>query len=783
MSKQTLPIDSFLPEITRAMNDHASVILVAEPGAGKTTRVPVALSNVNGSKWIVLQPRRWAARLTATRIAEENGWKLGEEVGYQVRFESKASRNTRVLLMTEGILLRRLMESPELEGYAGIVLDEFHERSLDLDLSLALLKEIQSSFRPDLKILVMSATLDPAPLQKFLPDSETFQIPGRTFPVEKRYLKSENLLEAIRDSVDTDGDILVFLPGSFEIERACGDIREELRKSRNDHFDVYPLYATLPEEKQKAVFQQTKRQKIICSTNIAETSLTLPNVKVVIDSGLSKVMRMDPQMGIDKLETLRISRASSEQRAGRAGRVSSGLCIRLWSEGEHQSLRHFETPEIHRVNLSRALLTLSEFGVSNFGTFDWFEKPKSSMLDYALRELEELRFFKAGKRTELGEMALKLPLEPRFAAIVLASRKYGQPHFGARFCAFLENGASRENIRDEEQLLRRLNRLMPVEQRSAEQILGSRELQEVHSQDWSKYEEILIESNRARIVINEKMVGRRKTVAKEGKLPKAAIVLSAFERGDIQALSWVPIEYKKLESYGEKRRRVFWDEDAKRVRALEGMFFEDLELGNLTESPVSKEEAGSALRTLFLKNPEAWLLKNETFEAWWKRVQFWNKHMPEEPFVLPWEDIAEVLIPGKTRLEEVVNQPLVEIIEGLLPRDQLQRFEDEVPAKLEVPSGSFIRLEYDSDPPRLSVRLQEVFGWLESPKLLNGRVPILMELLSPGFKAMQLTRDLKSFWAGTYFEIKKELKARYPKHAWPEDPLTAKPEAKGRRRT
>lgn len=784
MSKITLPIDSFLPEIVNAARTNSSVIVVAEPGAGKTTRVPVALANASSGKWIVLQPRRWAAKLTATRIAEENHWRLGQEVGYQVRFENRASKDTKVLLMTEGVLLRRLIENPELEGYAGVILDEFHERSMDLDLTLAILKEIQSSFRPDLKIFVMSATLDPTPLQRFLPDSHTFVIPGRVFPVEKRYLESENLMEGVREALSTDGDILIFLPGSYEIERACESIRAELLSVRNARFEVFPLYAALPEEKQKAVFEPGRKQKIICSTNIAETSLTLPNVKVVIDSGLSKVMRMDPQLGIDKLETLRISRASAEQRAGRAGRVSAGVCIRLWSEGEQLALRNFETPEVHRINLSRALLMLSEFGVTHFETFDWFEKPKSSMLNFAKQELEKLQFLKDGKRTALGTAALKLPLEPRLAAIMLAASELKHAAFGARFCAFLEGLSHRDAIRDEDQLIQRLNRLMGPEQKVAEQIYGAQSVPAISFQNWPDYEAILIQSGRSKIGIQGKIVGRRKVVAKEGVLPKACLILAAIEKSEVQALSWVPLQLEVLKSFGEKKRTVFWDENLKRVRAQEGLFFEDLELGTLTDVPVSKEEASEALKKIILTDPESLFLKDEAFKAWYKRIQFYNRHQAtsDSHIQIPWEDFAEVIIQGKTRLDDVMASPLVSILESLIPRSTLHTLEEAVPEKILVPSGSAIKIDYESDPPRLAVRLQEVFGWLDTPKLVNGKVPLLMELLSPSFKAIQVTMDLRSFWAGAYFEVKRELKARYPKHAWPDDPLTAKPEAKGRRR-
>ncbi len=783
MSKQILPIDSFLPEIVDAVKVHSNVILVAEPGAGKTTRVPAALVSGNSSKWIVLQPRRWAAKLTANRIAEENQWQLGNEVGYQIRFETKVSKNTRITLMTEGVLLRKLIQDPELGEYAGVILDEFHERSLDLDLSLALLKEIQDSLRPELKIVVMSATLDPAPLERFFGVSKTFVIPGRTFPVTKRYLpvpdrRDLDLIPALKIAIaeSKGGDILIFLPGSGEIERACEEIRAYLGHKT---FQVLPLYAALSEDKQRKVFEVSREPKIICSTNIAETSLTLPNVKVVIDSGQTKVMRMDPQLGLDRLETLRISRASSDQRAGRAGRVSEGVCIRLWHEAEQAALRHFETPEIHRVNLSRALLLLSEFGVSNFETFVWFEKPKSSMLNHALEELESLHFFKHGKMTELGKKALRLPLEPRLAAIVLSAEKHGYPEFGARFAAFLENLSYRESIRDEDRLLARLNQLTNTEQRSAEQMIEGRELPRLHEKNWPVYEKILIESGRSRIMIRGKMVGRRNVKAKEGTLPDRALLLSVMEKNEIIASSWVPLSAESLQPYLQKKRDVFWDEDLKRVRGQEGVFFEDLAFGNLTDVAATKEEASHALQAIVLKDPEGVLSKNLDFENFLKRVAFYRQ---SKEFSIPWSDLIQSLVMGKTRLSEVVDAPIMPLLEGLISPSTLAGLDEWAPERLEMPTGSKIKIDYDSSPPKLSVRLQEVFGWLDTPKIAQGRVPILLELLSPGYKPMQLTKDLRSFWSGTYFEIKKELKARYPKHAWPEDPLTAKPVAKGRPR-
>ncbi len=784
MSKQTLPIDSFLPDIVAGVTQGSAVILMAEPGAGKTTRVPPALAESNDGKWIVLQPRRWAARLTAERIAQEMGCRVGERVGYQVRFENRTTPSTRIILMTEGILLRRLVDDPELIGVSGVILDEFHERSLDLDLSLALLKEIQGSIRPDLKLVVMSATLDPGPLEKYLPGAVTLSVPGRTFPVEKSYHSGLGLYPLWRKSDPGEGDTLVFLPGSREIERSVEELSRGLAQDRIRGVEVLPLYASLPEERQKAVFRAGSGRKIICATNIAETSITLPGITLVIDSGWQKVMRMDPVLGMDRLETLRISRASAEQRAGRAGRVREGLCVRMWSEGEHSQLRHFETPEIHRVNLGRALLTLSEFGVRDFRSFDWFEAPKSSMLDYAVRELESLGFLEQGAITDRGRGALRLPLEPRLAALAMVSRQNGVAEFGARLGAWLEQLGSEESIRDEEALIRRLNRLSPVELRSARQIYGRDAVPDLEVARWERYLEVMLDADHSRICVGDKMVGRRKVRSRDGALPPASILLSSRDQGEILAQSWVPVPIRLLETRALKKRRVIWDESHERMRALEGLYFEDLEIGPVRDAPVGPEEAAAGLSSWILTDPVAILSRNELFRKWWSRVAFTGKHLAESEvsFEPEWDSIVPGLCAGNTRLAAVIEGDLISRIDPFLDRNFRTLLDRFAPERLEVPTGGRIAIDYSQDPPRLAVRLQEVFGWLETPRVADGRVPVLLELLSPGFKPIQLTRDLKSFWANAYFEVKKELKARYPKHSWPEDPLTAKPEAKGRRR-
>jgi ATP-dependent helicase HrpB len=702
-------------------------------------------------------------------------------VGYQVRFENRTSRNSRVILMTEGLLLRKLIEDPGLEGVAGVILDEFHERSLDLDLSLALLKEIQGSFRPDLKIVVMSATLDPAPLLRYLPGSVLFDVPGRVFPVECRYSENPQLSRGVASVLPESGDVLVFLPGAFEIQKGVQELRAGLEREGVPGFEVLPLYASLPEEEQKKVFRDSGKRKIICATNIAETSITLPNIRAVVDSGWQKVMRMDPALGFDRLETLRISRASAEQRAGRAGRVSEGVVLRLWSAGEQEQLRHFETPEIQRVNLGRALLTLSEFGVRDYERFDWFEKPKSSMLDFAKEQLIRLGFLEEGGLTLRGKTAVRLPLPPALASIVLESAARGVPGFGARAAAVLDSISKEECIRDGEQFVQRLNRLTPLEQKAAAQILHSDAIPRAALEEFPVYEEVFIAAARSRICVGDRIVGRRRVRAREGRLPEVYLVLNAIDQGDLVASSWVPLSKSALLAHSQKKRQVLFDESALRVRGVQGLFFEDLALSTLTDVPPSADEAERELLRYLGKVRDSFLGRFPPVAEFLGRLRF-VEEVCDTRVELPWSEILQAMVQGRTRLEDLEASAILPIIEGWIPRDTLHRLDSLAPRKIEVPSGSLIPIDYASRPPRISVRLQEVFGWRETPRVGGGREPLLMELLSPGFKPIQLTRDLKSFWASAYFEVKKELKARYPKHSWPDEPLKATPEAKGRRR-
>lgn len=820
-----LPIDSFLPTVLEKVKTCRSVILLAEPGAGKSTRVPIALVKTGKQPaewghWILLQPRRWAARLVAERIAQENQLRLGEEIGVQIRFENRTSSKTRLWVMTEGILLRRLQEDPTLEGQnlkgspqkpriEGVILDEFHERSLDIDLSLALLKELQDSFRPDLKIVVMSATLDPAALQSFLPESEVIRVPGRVFPVEKIYLdktaKNQSIADAFEEilnhpiaSESEDGDGLVFLPGAYEIDRAIRDVHHRFPKISRQ-FDLLPLHSKLPEAEQKKVFEDKistdskRRRKIIFSTNVAETSITLPFVKFVVDSGLSKVMRTDAQAGQDRLELVRISRASADQRAGRAGRVSAGVCFRLWTEAEQSQLRHQETPEVHRVSLSSSFLFLASQGVTDPAAFAWFDPPRSSAVLAAKQELANLGLIQGGRLTPDGLLALQIPLPPEAAKLMIASKNAA---WAARLTTWMEESSGSDAVIDWDSLLRSLNSLSGRSLQIAKQILGpsTSDLKRIEQTEVNDLEQVMIQAMPNRVFINGKKVGRRSVQAenKNTVLPEAGFILKSKERDQsgspvILIQSWLPISLKSLRDQANRKITCQWDASAQRVRAFQSNYFMDLALDPETEVRVPEDQLGPILEKTLLAKPLDYFLSLPEFANWWKRYQGVCAENQSEQNVesildFPWKDLVQSAIsfrPAMTRISEVLEFPWKDFLMNSFPEfrivDQL------LPEKIEVPSGSWIAIDYDG-PPKLSVRLQEVFGWLDTPTVMNGKIPLVMELLAPNFRPIQLTRDLRSFWKNAYFEVKRELKIRYPKHAWPEDPLTAKPEAKGRRR-
>ncbi len=842
-----LPIDRALPEIVATARDRRALVLVAEPGAGKTTRVGPALvkSNIlsaDNPNVVMLQPRRVAARAAAERIADENRWTLGHEVGYQIRFERRMTDDTRLRVMTEGILTRQLVDDPFLTGVGCVILDEFHERSLHTDVAAALLREIQRSVRDDLILIVMSATLDAGPVAEFLGGAPVINVPGRTFPVEIEYrgllpgaaqvpLWERAASEVRRVLNDSDGDILVFLPGVMEIQRTL-----DLLSNLPSHIRPIPLHGSLTGDEQYAALRPAPpgTRKIICATNIAETSLTIEGVKTVIDAGHARVALYDPRRGLDRLELKRISKASATQRAGRAGRVGPGRCVRLWSEREHASLDDFESPEVRRVDLAQTALTLHAWG-ENPRTFSWYERPTDASLDAAESLLEMLGALTAerdGKITDLGKRILSVPAHPRLGRLMVDAADRGLIDEGAAVAALLS---------EKDFVL--TDRWGPAKERGRSDVLKRLELLESRGRGADVDPQILRSVDRTREEL--KRIGRRLERKQQGGRAAASaedeflkLVLAAYpdrvcrrRASDRETAAMVggsgvrlgretvvhdPEYFVAVDARADDRSRereatvriasaieeswleqlfphevrrtkgAVFDPERQRVVGVSGTYYRDLPLREDRDVAVDPETAGQVLAEAFASRAKELFDADEASANLLARVALLRQYMPEKQWpTIDDAGLAEMLgeaCRGKRSLDDA-KRGMADAIRSRLawPLDRL--LDEHAPESIEVPTGNRIRLEYSaSGPPVLKVRLQEVFGWTDTPRVAAGRVPVLMHLLGPNYRPVQITSDLRSFWSTTYFQVRKDLRAQYPKHSWPEDPLTATPVAKGGRR-
>ena len=850
-----LPIDPKIPEILASLREHRRLVLVAPPGAGKTTRIPAAivtggLLSTEHPALVLLQPRRVATRASAERIAEENGWRVGEEVGYQIRFERRIGPRTRLRVATEGILNRQLVGDPFLEGVGAVVLDEFHERSLHTDLALALLREVRETVRDDLILVVMSATMDAGPVARFLGDCPVLSVEGRAFPVEVAYRPTtrpaapQAIVAAVEEALagpDDPGDILVFLPGAEEIRRAA--VRLE-PLARRDDLLVLPLHGALSAEDQQRPLRPSDRRKVILATNIAETSLTIDGVQTVIDSGLARFASVDPQRGLDRLELGRISRASATQRAGRAGRTGPGRCLRLWSEREQRGLAEADLPEVHRVDLGATVLALHAWGLSDAGRFTWFEPPPEEHLDAAERLLTMLGALdpRGGRLTPLGIQLLALPVHPRLGRLLIAASAEGFLHQGAALAALLSekdivpigesDGRSRPSGRGASDLLGRLDLLGEAERERFAPRLRGQGLDPGAARRVAKVRDELIRISRrlpgaGAMVPGEPdeelmlrwvllaypdrvarrrgdeatgvMVGGRGVrVAPESVVRDSEFFVALDPREDrrggrlearVRIASAVRPEWLE-ELFPEAIRRersIRFDAERQRVVGVSTLWYRDLALREDRNAAVSADEASRTLAEALRDRATTLLQEDRAAATWLARLAFLRRAMPE----LEWpefgpEALGELMrevCAGKRSLEEVRRVALVPGLKSRLTHAQNRILDEQAPESLTVPSGNRIRLSYEPDrPPVLAARLQELFGWIDTPRVAGGRVAVVLHLLGPNFRPVQITDDLRSFWATTYFQVRKDLRARYPKHAWPEDPLTAKPEAKGGRR-
>ena len=849
----TLPIDSLLPQVQAHLRERPNLVLRAATGAGKTTRVPPALLQgpAGDGQVVMLEPRRVAARAAARRMSKELGSPLGSLVGYQVRFDRKASAATRILVVTEGILVQMLQRDPFLEGISCLVFDEFHERNLYSDLSLAMARKVQEEARPDLKLIVMSATLDAEPLVRWLGGTERcsrLDSEGRLFPVETSYWPRQDarglpilVREGVADMLGrTPGDILVFLPGVGEIKR-CRELLEPVAAEKG--VELHALYGDLPPEAQDAVLRPSPTRRVILSTNVAETSVTIDGVTAVIDSGLARVLRFDPAHGLDRLELSRISRASAEQRKGRAGRLQEGHCLRLWTEFDDRSLQAQEEPEIRRVDLCATALELLVWGETDLTAFPFFETPPEAAWERALDLLVRLDACTIGpdgraEVTAAGRDLARLPVHPRLGRLLVEGRRLGVL-WGASVLAALVSerdvvfrpSTHRPVVAmatAPSDLLDRMDAVLQAESRGyGETALGpvdkgrarnvvrvARRLADLAERrlndapeiesDPNGAEEALLRSVLAAYpdrVARRREPGGRRALMVGGKGVKLAEMSAVHDaelfvcvelegakgrRGEalVRQASAIRKEWlEPLETAVEAR----FDVERRRVVGLKTTRFQDLILSQAETDP-GPEKAAEVLAAKALEDLDTALaLEDPEVAGFLARVRCLREWMPS--LDLPafdadrWAEILPHLASGRRSFDELRKAPLLAVLKGTLSYPQATALEREAPERLTVPSGSAVRLTYEpGKPPVLAVRIQELFGLTETPRVADGRVPVLLHLLAPNMRPQQITQDLKSFWSVTYPQVKKDLAGRYPKHAWPDDPMTAEPMRGAKRR-
>ncbi|MEX2026594.1 MAG: ATP-dependent helicase HrpB [Pirellulaceae bacterium] len=838
-----LPIGDVLPALVDALRTRSAIVLRAPPGAGKTTRVPPAILDAGlaeNGKIVVLQPRRVAARATAARISHERGTRLGDEIGYQVRFESRTGPRTRIEIVTEGILLRALADNPFLEGTNVVVFDEFHERSLTSDLALGMVRQVQASVRPDLKIVVMSATLAAEPIAAYLEGCPIVESQGRMFPVDVRHLphlEKRPLPELVSEAVEMSmpggrGDCLVFLPGVGEIRQVGKRLAAWCKRQS---VQLLELYGDLPAEKQDAVLEPSEERKLILATNVAETSLTIPGVTLVIDSGLARINRYDEHTGLDRLELSPISKASADQRAGRAGRTQASVCIRLWPEAAHRHRPDFDEPEIRRVDLAGAVLQLLAWIEPDFEQFPWFEPPSTTAIAQARLLLARLDAADERGITPLGRTMGSLPVHPRLSRLLLEGKRLGHPHAVAMAAALLSDRdpflrgpgpRRRPSHASPSDVLDRLAALAAYERdhtldsdvgtlnaAAARTILRARDqlARLVERADVSTAVERLSHDEavlRALLAaFPDRVARRRKRADPRGVMVGGrGIRLSDQSALDADAELFVCVDIDAVDGeafvrqasaierswlspeHMESSVEIFFDEAIGRVSARKrtawnGLVLEESQAGLSGDEQMTPILAQAAADHFDRAFPE----DDQDLLSLINRIRCLAEWMPS--LELPLLDAMALrrLLPqlcyGRRSLADVRAAPWKEAVLGLLTWPQRQALDREAPERIEVPSGSHIAIAYEPGrPPVLAVRIQEVFGLLETPRIAGGRVPVLMHLLAPNMRVAQVTGDLASFWANTYALVRKDLRARYPKHAWPEDPFTAKAERKPRRR-
>jgi ATP-dependent RNA helicase HrpB len=822
---KSLPIDHILPDLYQCLGQNSAVVLQAPPGAGKTTRVPLALLDqpwLAGKSILMLQPRRLAARHAAEFMAGQMGERVGQTIGYSIRFERKRSKETRIEVITEGILTRRLQSDPELLGVGLVIFDEFHERNLHSDLALALCRDAQDGLREDLKLLVMSATLDAAPVAALLEDCPILTSEGRSYPVSTCYLPptkdgriADSVVAGVRRALnETNGDILAFLPGAGEIRR-CTELLTGLTE-----VDVRPLFGGLPFAQQRQAIEPGNKRRVVLATNIAETSLTIEGITTVVDSGWERRPRFDVGSGLTRLELKRISAASATQRQGRAGRLSPGVCYRLWSQGQQAQLLPQVPPEIRSADLASLLLELSCWGETVPERLTWLDPPKRSHLEQARKLLQDLEAITVdGRPTDLGLRMVRLPLPPRLARLVVAAESDGETALACELAALLSErdlvsrSASVEVTESDLEIRWRLLHKYPAvpgakaagkvatdlqrilkTARTTAWPIDSSMVQRWLAAAWPDRIARQRQPNSDRYLLSDgsgAVLSRRSGV----KRPEFLVALE-LEYRDEQAEITIASTIERFllkeifENHLQPQRQVRWDEREGRVIAEEVVALGALVLSSRPLKATQNERINAALEGVRQVGLERLSWPREAQQLI-PRVGHCAALRPEDgwpdlSFAALSERLEEWLAPSlagiTTRSALERFNPLV-AVKTLIPWELQARLDRLVPERIEVPSGSRIRIDYSGEgPPVLAVKLQELFGWLQGPKLIDGRLPLVIHLLSPAGRPLAVTQDLESFWNTVYPEVCKEMRGRYPKHPWPEDPWKAPATARTKKR-
>ena len=831
----SLPIDEVLPALRLALAERHETVLEAPPGAGKTTRVPLALLNepwLAGQKILMLEPRRLAARAAAERLASELGEKVGETVGYRIRLDSKVGPDTRIEVVTEGILTRRLQHDPALEGVGLLIFDEFHERSLDADLALALSLNGRELFRDEqpLKILLMSATLEGERLSGILDDAPILRSEGRMYPVAMRWGRpfvpgefiEPRVVQTVLDAInDESGSLLVFLPGQAEIRRVNQQLADALG-SRNDIL-LCPLHGELDLAAQRAAIEPAPKgqRKVVLATNIAETSLTIDGVRVVIDAGLARVPRFDPGSGMTRLDTQRISRASATQRAGRAGRLEPGVCYRLWSEDQHAQLAAYGSAEILQADLAGLALQLARWGVTPEQLI-WLDMPPSASYAQARQLLERLGALHGAKLTPHGEAMAELPAHPRIAHLLLRGQDLGLADMACDVAALL---GERDILRGAGADVHSRLALLSGESRAArggqggvqraKQLarqyrgyLRGKATQPVADPDHPRWLGALLA-----LAYPDRVAQQRKPGGAEYRLANGRAALFSEVDG-LMKQPWLVIADLGSRQ-GQREERIYlaaefdpallegvlseqvsvvdqldWDEREGVLRAERQRKVGELVLSREPLTGLDEAARTRALVNLVRRKGLELMPWTPELRQWQARVGLLRQLDLQVQGDSEWPDVSDTALLSSleewlapylgrvSRLSHFASLDLSSIVHNLLKWPLPQRLEELAPYHIKVPSGSSVRLDYSEHPPILAVRLQELFGLADTPRIAGGRQVVKLHLLSPARRPVQVTQDLANFWRSTYAEVKKDLKGRYPKHYWPDDPLVAEATAR-----